>query len=196
MLKSILTLSLVFVCTSAETNPSASSATWSRPGACGANSLYALLSLENKPVELKSLMASLSPDPFLGSNMEELSREATLHGMKTRLLSVPPSEFPALKTPYIAHLQTLNSGGTGHFITVYDYVKDPEGDVLYYFDGTTCLATKKRLELLKSQLSGAVLLPETVARGGLFDYAACILIVVLFAAVFSWFYPKKDRQTL
>ncbi len=182
---SILLLLFISPIDQGEMNPAA----WAKSGACGANSLFVLLELQDVTVVHGNLLEELAPDPFIGNSIEQLAEVAQRHGVKSKLRRVDVGEFTTVPLPFIAHLNGLEGGGTGHFITVYDIASSEGDDVIFYFDGTSCLPINTNFHAMRDRLSGAVLVvspPVLLADRGK-SYKVIIAVVLLVAVLFFAF---------
>lgn len=155
---------------------------WEQPGQCGANCLYVFLKASGQSVSSYDEVANAVPiQDKRGSSLSDLADAAQGFGAKVEMLKVAPEDLPDLTVPFIAHLDLLDSGGAGHFITVYRI--DREGAVRY-IDGTSGLNTSKHLDELKPRLTGYVLaVPKKLSSSALPLAAAGLASGLLFGAL-------------
>ncbi len=163
---------------------------WAQPGRSGTNALYAFLQLLGTPVSYQQLASELPCDPKRGSSLADLAEAAERHGVRAKALHVAPQDLTTLETPFILHLDLLDYGGSGHFVTVMR-IDDPQKDgnlLVRYIDGGGAGNSQMRLRDMLSTVSGFVLSDERSRRDrrslALFVVVAAVLSLPICVAVF------------
>ncbi len=140
---------------------------WTKPGRCGTNCLYVLLQTlyyfgtQDRPVKYQDVARLIPADSHRGCSLQDLASAASQLGLDVDLRKVSPQDLPKLPTPFIAHLDLLDHGGTGHFILVHN-IGYGQGDLyVHYVDGSTGQRPNAKLSDLKHLLSGFVLVPRS-----------------------------------
>lgn len=151
-------------------DPAAGMPQWARPGRCGTNCLYVYLAIQGRKgkhpdIGYDRVAAAVPTDADRGTSLAELAAAAREFGHRAEVRHVRPADFSRIPTPFIAHVDVLDRGGTGHFITVYGFLTDSEGIARVQFvDGGNGMEHIIALEALEKQATGYVLMnPE---RGG------------------------------
>src|SRR5579883_3219255 len=116
---------------------------WMLPGRCGVNCLFVYLKLlkdmrvSARTVTYDEVAAAVPVDRERGSSLADLSEGAKRLGADVEARKLVVSDFPRLSTPFIAHVDNLDGGGAGHFITVIslDVGGHENGTVVRFIDG-------------------------------------------------------------
>ncbi|GIX00548.1 MAG: hypothetical protein KatS3mg111_3880 [Pirellulaceae bacterium] len=139
---------------------------WSEPGHCGLNSLYCFLRVSGIEVRYDELALHLPIDPVKGSSMEDLERVAEQFGVHADILLVEPAKIADLPVPFILHLELLDQGAAGHFVTVLQVdERDEGGQLVRFFDGNTARLTHQQLDLIARLATGYVLIDSDQLNG-------------------------------
>ncbi len=140
---------------------------WRNPGRCGTNCLFVLLQTlyyfgtHDQPVKYQDVARLLPSAPDRGCSLQDLASAAKQFGLDVDLRKVSLDDLPQLPTPFIAHLDLLERGGTGHFILVHS-IGHAHGDVyVHYVDGSTGQRPNAKLSDLEPLLGGFVLVPRS-----------------------------------
>jgi len=150
---------------SRQADPAAHLPSWAQAGRCGPNCLYSMIQIMRRAgmsgyaptyeEVIKCFPQTTGPDGF---SMADLSTAAFQLGLTLEVRKVSTEDFGELPTPFVAHLDVLNSGGVGHFITVCDVVNATSGPTnVSYIDGSTGQLHNSDFPTLKKSLSGFVL---------------------------------------
>lgn len=134
-------------------------ARWAEPGRCGTNALYAMLRLSGHEVDFDDVYRATPVDPRHGATLQELADAAASLGVQVDVRRVQLSDIPRLATPFIAHLDLADVGGSGHFIVVSRVVKIDKQWQISAIDGSRCIVTDQDLENLRTAFLGFVLMP-------------------------------------
>ncbi len=141
---------------------------WAKPGMCGANCLYLLMKMLSSSRRIpasptyEDVAQRLPARAGVGTSLSEIEGAAAQFGLPLEGRRVSVSDFPRLPRPFIAHLDQLDSGGTGHFIVIYDIIEG--NDTVLFVDGANGQMNNAGINDLASTLSGFVLV--TAAGGG------------------------------
>jgi ABC-type bacteriocin/lantibiotic exporter with double-glycine peptidase domain len=128
---------------------------WQRPGRCATNCLYVYLKICGHPVSSYDDVAAAVPvKEKRGTSLSDLAKAANQLGATVTPLRVEDSEFQRIPLPFIAHLDLLDRGGAGHFITVFKIESD---GTVRYIDGSSGLQTACNINELRPVLTGFVL---------------------------------------
>ena len=133
---------------------------WSEPGRCGTNCLYALFRfLDFAGIQYEDLAKDIPVDAVRGSSLADLADAASRHGLNTAVRKVSVGQFRSLRPPFIAHLELVDSGGAGHFITVFQFLDIPgtNDKTVRYIDGGSGLMSQQELKHMSPTLTGYVL---------------------------------------
>ncbi len=143
---------------------------WAKPGRCGTNSLYVMLRtltearwIESE-ISYEEVARQLPPDNDRGVSLAAIAEASQRLGVPAVVRKVAVDDLAWLRTPFIAHLDLLDQGGTGHYITVYDVQKANGRRYLHYIDGSTGQMSNDDVEDIKEVASGFVLIPGS-SRG-------------------------------
>jgi ABC-type bacteriocin/lantibiotic exporter with double-glycine peptidase domain len=176
-------------------DPSLSLPEWRRPGRCAANCLYVYLMMlygmheRDQRIPYEELVRALPIGGAKGSSMADLGEAARLLGEHVEVRKVGLEHLPRLPTPFIAHLDYLDRGGTGHFITVFKI--EHEGTVRY-IDGTSGLEHAVALQNLKPLFTGYVLhRPPAIWR----SFAAVILAGLILGLLLGALLTRSQART-
>lgn len=140
---------------------------WAQPGMCGPNCLFVLMAIMH---DSGSLGAQVCYSDIVnrfsaatldrGCSLADLQWAASKLGVTLEPRKVSLTEFPELPTPYIAHLDLIDKGGVGHFVTVYKTHREKELTFVCYVDGSSAQLHSIVLAELRDVLSGFVLIPH------------------------------------
>ena len=128
---------------------------WNEAGRCGTNALYILLNTVREipySAIAKDIRASSQ-----GSSLAELADASKSLGVGVECLLVPKNKLDSVATPYLMHLDLIEQGGIGHYITVIQAVKGGDGVILRYVDGGDGKTKILELDKLKGSYSGFLL---------------------------------------
>lgn len=168
---------LTLPCEVEPVNFSASIPEWAKPGRCGTNAVYAFLRLSGQPIPYEEVAHAVPTEAARGSSLADLSEAANHFGVRTEVRKVSIQEMSRISTPFIVHLDLLDQGGAGHFITVY-HIDDEK--IVCYIDGSSALEHFITLSDLDHQFSGYVLLPASRSSVGILPaLIGCALGAVL-----------------
>ncbi|HUE72086.1 MAG TPA: cysteine peptidase family C39 domain-containing protein [Pirellulaceae bacterium] len=147
---------------------------WSQPGRCGVNCLYAMLRLAGRDVTYSELCSTVPSDQTRGSNLADLESAAKRYGVSAHTRKVSTSKIPELVPPFILHMELADVSGSGHFVTVYNmrYVPETKRYVLFYIDGGNATMTQAPLPVLSKTLTGYVLVDASRQSTSLFNLSA------------------------
>jgi hypothetical protein len=137
---------------------------WQTAPYCGANCLYALLVLNDRPVRYSDLRKEV-PTASNGASLLDLQRCAERFGLATEVLSVNPGDFRNLRLPIIALLgEPVNGSVNGHYVAVCSQ----SDDEIAAIDGTTGNVDRIGRPQFNRAFSGYVLAPKrnTLAFAG------------------------------
>jgi ABC-type bacteriocin/lantibiotic exporter with double-glycine peptidase domain len=137
-------------------DPSANVPEWTKPGRCATNSLYVYLRILNRTVPYEEVARALPKGER--TSLADLRAAAKEFGVSVDIRKVNSEDLRRLPTPFIAHLDALDQGGVGHFITIFIVERD---GTIRYIDGSSGLEHACLLGDLTSTFSGFVLLPGT-----------------------------------
>jgi ABC-type bacteriocin/lantibiotic exporter with double-glycine peptidase domain len=152
---------------------------WSEPGRCGLNAVYCFLRVSGVEVSYDELASRLPIDPERGSSIEDLERVAEESGLDADVFLVDPADIGALETPFILHLELLDLGGSGHFVTVLQIDEESGGSRLVrFFDGGTARVTHQDLQQLAPLATGYVLLGPGDGKGNTGAWAILVGLAV------------------
>lgn len=140
----------------------AGNAAWRGPGRCGVNALYVLLRASpagrNQPAPSYRAFASGVAFTEQGSSLKELQEGARASGFDCEMRKVEPSQIWRLPMPVLAHLETVDQGGAGHFVVFYDV--RPQFQHVWFIDGATGQVTNADRKVMERMVTGYVLLPQ------------------------------------
>jgi hypothetical protein len=146
--------------------PAVPTSEWLLPGRCGINCLFTYFKLlegmrvSERSVRYDEVVAAVAIDPAKGSSLADLAEGANRLGARVTVRKVDPADFRRLPTPFIAHIDNLDRGGTGHFITVFAVQQSAGSDktIVRFIDGSNGLEHASLLDALSPRLSGFVVL--------------------------------------
>jgi hypothetical protein len=132
-----------------------SDARWNDPGRCGTNALFILLNTVREfPYASIAKEISVSSQ---GSSLAELADASRRMGVDVDCLSVPKNQLKSIVTPFLMHIDLIEQGGIGHYITVIQMVEDGDAIILRYVDGGDGKIKILELDKLKGSYSGFLL---------------------------------------
>jgi ABC-type bacteriocin/lantibiotic exporter with double-glycine peptidase domain len=163
---------------------------------CGRNALYALASIMGYSISSDSLRSNLNDCPGpTGVSLLELQTAAEAIGFPTIVRRLSFQELLKTRPPYIAHFTTSHVLGapSGHFVVVVRIAKSR----IYYLDGTTAVFAPWKLDTFRSNWSGYILQPTSIAREpadngldalliGLLATNSLLVVVVALAPRLTW----------
>ncbi len=154
---------------------------WSDPGCCGLNSLYCLLKVSGREVDYRQLANLVEVDKDKGSSLEDLRQVARQIGWRSEIYQMRPEDIADLPTPFLMHLELLDYGGAGHFVTVLQVDEETDdGRLFRFFDGGTSRITHQKLSSLKPMMSGYVLLAEQSPGDGWLTWPIARRLLIAF----------------
>src|SRR5262245_59183174 len=139
----LLTASVFQLPSPPSSDPASRMPEWARPGRCGPNCLYVFLQILyharelDRPISYEEVTTLVPGAPDQGCSLADLASAGRQLGLDLEVRKVAVHDFPHLRTPFIAHLNLLDKGANGHFITVYRYISGKQALHVWYVDGST-----------------------------------------------------------
>jgi ABC-type bacteriocin/lantibiotic exporter with double-glycine peptidase domain len=159
---------------------------------CGPNALYLFLKCHNHQTDLKEIESRLEITDR-GVTLLDLKRVANALGLQSEVNKISLQELENCHLPVIAHLpRSYLTEGTGHFVLVYDLVKDGSRRGIWFIDPTTGHEVRYRWERMPLKWDGYVLqTKKTVFDNQVFLWVA---LATTWISLFLWLKAIRFRH--